>query len=266
LTGIIDTHCHLDFDTFNTDRELVISRASKVGVEKLVNPGIDINSSQNAIRLAEKYKNIYVAVGLHPNSSLSDADSLVEIKTLASHPKTVAIGEIGLDYYRDYNPYNLQIEVFKKQLNLAAELNLPVIIHNRMADSEVAEILLEWHNSLVKANLPLANRPGVLHSFSSSYEFARTMLDRNFFLGISGPITFQNAQDLRAVITKIGLENLLIETDAPFLSPQPHRGHRNEPAYLAYVARKLAEIYDTDFETVAFTTSRNAKRIFNWRE
>jgi TatD DNase family protein len=266
LSGLIDTHCHLDFEAFEDDRAQVLERAYSAGVKRIVNPGIDFISSQNAIRLAEINESIYVAVGYHPNSPGIEEFSMKGLRTLASHPHVVALGEIGLDYYRDHNDRDVQKDALARQLDLATEMNLPVIIHNRKAEIDMADILIDWHEKLLKQSSPLVNRPGVLHSFSSNIDFARSMVERNFFIGITGPITFKNASDLRETVAKIGLEHLLVETDAPFLAPQPQRGKRNEPSYVVYVAEKLAELFDRTYNEVSSITSRNAGILFNWRE
>ena len=256
----------MDFDAFDEDRASVLERARLAGVSRIVDPGIDFITSQNAIRLAETNEHIFVAVGLHPNSPGIDDIKIEGLKSLASHPRVVAIGEIGLDYYRQHNDREVQKLALVRQLDLAIEMNLPVIIHNRNAENDLEGILIDWHENLIKQNSPLVSRPGVLHSFSSNIGFAGELIERNFFIGITGPITFRNAPDLRETIKEIGLECLVVETDAPFLAPHPRRGKRNEPSYVAYVAEKLAEIFDCNNEEVSSITSRNAGILFNWRE
>jgi TatD DNase family protein len=256
----------LDFEAFNQDRESILERANLAGVSRIVNPGIDITSSQNAIRLAETHENIFVAVGYHPNSPGIEDFALKELKKMAAHPRVVALGEIGLDYYRQHNDREIQQEVLSRQLDLAIDMNLSVIIHNRNAEIDLQGILIDWHEKLVNQNSPLSQHPGVLHSFSSDIDFAGELIERNFFIGITGPITFKNAPELRETVAKIGLEHLVVETDAPFLAPQPKRGKRNEPSYVIYVAEKLAEIFDCTYEEVSSITSRNAGILFNWRE
>lgn len=263
---LADTHCHLDFDLFTPDREAVIARARQAGVDRILNPGIDLESSRAALELAEKYDIVYAAVGVHPNESTTwDGDTLRTLRELASHPKVVAIGEIGLDYYRDRAPRDLQQKVFQEQLMLAAELSLPVVIHNRQASDDVMEILKEWQVELMGANVLLAEHPGVLHSFSASEQAAHEAIGLNFYIGITGPVTFKNAPDLQQLVAHIPLDRLLIETDAPFLTPHPHRGERNEPAYVRFVAEKIAELHNLPVEMVSNSTSINAGRLFHWK-
>jgi TatD DNase family protein len=262
---LVDTHCHLDFNSFNNDRQLVVDRARQNGVERILNPAINLASSLEILKMAESLDEVFLAVGVHPNEALSwDSDTLNRLKEAASHPKVVAIGEIGLDYYRDYSPRDLQRRVFVNQLELAAELNLPVIIHNRQASEDVLELLKAWHANLLKSNSPLTQKPGVLHSFSEQISVARQAIDISFFIGFTGPITYRNAQVLQEVVRSIPLEYIMIETDAPFLPPQPFRGKRNEPAYVRLVAEKISELLELDFQTVAKETTRNAIRLFGW--
>jgi TatD DNase family protein len=267
VPDLIDTHCHLDFDAFVADREEVLSRALESGVERILNPGIDLKSSREAVHLADTYPQVFAAVGIHPNSAQNwDENTLDELRDLASHPKVVAIGEIGLDYYRDYTPHDLQQSVFRRQLGLAAELDLPVVIHNRQSTTDLLRILADWCAALGEPRSSLRKRPGVLHSFSEAYTAAQEALALNFFIGFTGPVTFSNAGELRETAAEVPLDRLLVETDAPFLTPHPKRGKRNEPAYVRFVAEKISEIKKLPFELVAATTSANADRLFNWRE
>jgi TatD DNase family protein len=267
VPDLIDTHCHLDFEAFNDDRKEVLSRAFESGVERVLNPGIDLESSRAAVTLADTYPQIFASVGIHPNYAQGwDEQALDELRDLASHPKVVAIGEIGLDYYRDYAPHDLQRSIFRRQLELAAELDLPVVIHNRQATTDVLSILTAWHAEFIGSHSPLQTRPGVLHSFSETGSAAQKALSMDFFMGITGPVTFNNAEELRQTVAQLPLDHLLIETDAPFLTPQPKRGKRNEPAFVRFVAEKISGIHNLPFETVAARTSANADRLFNWRE
>lgn len=270
---LVDTHAHLNFERFDTDRPQVIDRASQAGLIGILNPGVDLSSSMQAINLAEEFAVVYAAVGVHPNDSLSwDADSKSVLQELAQHPKVVAMGEIGLDYYRDRAPQDLQKRVFQQQLALAAELELPVVIHTRDASDEdrsasrdVLAILGDWVAQLRHAGSQLADRPGVLHSYSSGAGFVEQAVSLGFYLGITGPVTFRKADGLRQTVEMIPLERLLIETDAPFLTPHPFRGKRNEPAHVRYVAEKIAEIHHLPFEQVAKITTAGAKRLFHWQ-
>lgn len=262
---LVDTHCHLDFNNFTDDRQMVVDRARQNGVERILNPAIHLASSNEILMMAESFDDVYVAVGVHPNEALSwESDTLAELREIAQHPKVVAIGEIGLDYYRDYSPPDLQKRVLIDQLELAAELSLPVIIHNRQATEDVLELLTAWHTSLARNDSPLHDRPGVLHSFSDQLPSAKQAIDIGFFIGFTGPVTYRNAYALQEVARTIPLECVLIETDAPFLSPHPHRGTRNEPAYVSLVAEKIGELRKVDYHTVAESTTINAKRLFGW--
>ena len=264
---LTDTHCHLDFADFDQDRELVISRAREAGLERILNPGTDLTTSRAALKLAEQNDEIYAAVGVHPNSALSwNGDTGGELEELASHPKAKAIGEIGLDYYRKGAPIEVQRTVFTAQLSLAAKMGLPVIIHNRDACEDVMGILDGWVDELKKNNSKLVDRPGVLHSFSGNLAMAEWAVERNFFIGLTGPVTYRNADLLRQVVARVPLENVLIETDSPFLTPHPFRGKRNEPAHVRLIAGKIGELRTIEMEVVAQASTRNAGRLFCWRE
>jgi TatD DNase family protein len=270
---LVDTHCHLDFDSFSGDLDKVLDRARDAGLDRILNPAIDLDSSKTIVALAEAHREVYAAVGVHPNSALSwDGSSIKELKRLAGTPKVIAIGEIGLDYYRDRAPRDLQRVVFRNQLELAAEFELPVVIHTRNASpgdlqalQDALELLATWHADLVADQLELAAHPGVLHSYSGDIASVEEAVGMNFFIGITGPVTFKNAVELRELVSYLSLEHLLIETDAPFLTPHPHRGKRNEPAYVRFIAHKIAEIHGLSFDTVANITSVNAERLFRWQ-
>jgi TatD DNase family protein len=266
---LVDTHCHLNFDLFDEDRDQVVVRARQAGVERMVNPGVDLETSRSAIQLSMQYPEVYAAVGVHPNDILDwDVCILQQIEALAGNPKVVAIGEIGLDYYWDKTPHDLQQKAFRQQLDLAAALDLPVIIHSRNANPQdpqaildILDILESWQMQAVKHPSPL----GVLHSFSAGLEAARRAIKLNFLIGITGPVTFRNAPQLRQLVQELPLESLVIETDAPFLSPHPFRGKRNEPGFVKLIADKIAEIHNLPFDEVANITKRNAGRLFNWQ-
>ena len=261
--SLIDTHCHLDFEVFENDRELILKNALNAGVEAVVNPGINIETSQEAINLANKFTNLYAAVGIHPNEAyLWNDETITIIKDLANSDKVIAIGEIGLDYYRDRTSPKIQRDVFEKQLELASQFDLPVIIHNRNANEDLIAILSSWYAGLQSSSSTLLNHPGVLHSFSADAATAHACTQMNFFIGITGPITYPNSKDLQSLIATMSLDHLLIETDAPYLAPQPKRGKRNEPAYLQYTAQKIADLQGLELEMVAQKTSANAKLLF----
>jgi len=265
VTALTDTHCHLDFRAFDEDRDAVLARAWEAGLTRVLNPGIDLESSRRAVALAERHANVFAAVGVHPNDAATwDDHTLDELRALAAHPKVVAIGEIGLDYYRDRAPHDLQDRVFRAQLDLAAETGLPVIVHVREAMADVLAVLQEWVTALRAAESPLSERPGVLHSFFGTADDAAQALEMGFYLGITGPVTFKNAGEQQRLVSGLPLTGLLIETDAPFLTPHPHRGRRNEPAYVQHTAAKIAELQHQPLAVVAQQTGANAARLFRW--
>ena len=234
-----------------------MQRAADAGVTQIVVPALDLDNCRAVLALAEKYEAVFAAVGIHPNSSAGWQDSWIGVlRDLAQHSKVVAIGEIGLDYYWDRSPKAVQHRALKLQLELAAELNLPVIIHNRESSADVIQMLSES---------PLAGRetPGVLHSFSGDWATAVSALNLGYYLGFTGPVTFKKADDLRDIAKKVPDDRILAETDAPFLTPHPYRGKRNEPAYVAYVAERLAEERGVETAVFAQQTSANAKRLFS---
>lgn len=260
-----DTHCHLDFDHFDQDRDLVLERAWKAGLVWILNPGIDLQTNQSALDLATAYPGkISAAVGIHPNFGQPWTDQVLKsLRQQAQQPNVVAIGEIGLDYYRDHTPQDQQRIMFEVQLALAKEMCLPVIIHNREATNDLMSILGTWHKQLVSEGHPLANRPGVLHSYSADLVTAQKTIGMNFYIGVSGPVTFQNAAERKAITHSLPLDHLLLETDAPFLTPHPHRGKRNEPSYIPLIAEEIARLHNIDSRVVAEVTYTNAKKLFN---
>ncbi len=252
MDQLVDTHCHLDFDSYRDDLDEVLGRAEAAGVGRVIVPGIDLDSSRAVLDLAQRHEMVLAAVGVHPNHSAGWQDGwLDEIRQLALNGQVVAIGEIGLDYYRDHSPPKVQRQAFEAQIALAVELELPVVVHNREADGDV----LAW---LDRAG-PVQ---GVLHSFSSSWQVAEAALAQGYFLGFTGPITFKKAEELHQVAARAPLDRILVETDGPFLTPHPYRGKRNEPAYVRFVAQRLAELKGLDAAEVARKTSANAIRLF----
>jgi TatD DNase family protein len=258
---MIDTHCHLNFDSYDEDRESVIQRAVEAGVRRVINPAVDLETSRAALQLARDYPGgVYASIGFHPNSTADFEIALLdEIRPLADHPQVIAVGEIGLDYYWDKSPKAAQHRAFEAQMALAAELELPVIIHNRDASDDVIAILENW-----VADLPpsLKDRPGVMHSFSGTQAIAERALAAGFYLGFTGPLTFKKADETRAIAAQVPLDRLLVETDGPFLTPHPHRGKRNEPAYIPLIVDRLAGLHRVTVEQMAQITTENAVRLF----
>ncbi|RPJ19307.1 MAG: TatD family deoxyribonuclease [Chloroflexi bacterium] len=272
---LTDTHCHLDFNKFDQDRDTVIQRALAAGVERILIPALDFESSLSAIKLAESHPNLYAAVGFHPTELEKFSEKAFEgVRELVKHPKVLAIGEIGIDYYwvKEEEKRAFQREALTRQLAFAESVNKPVVIHMReendawfgQASIDLLEILSEWHKTLSAENHPLAEKPGVLHSYNGNLEAAQKAMSLNFYIGVTGPVTYKNAEEKQRIIKQLPITKLLIETDAPFLTPVPHRGKRNEPAFVTYIADKIAEIHKTTREQVAQITSTNAARLFGW--
>jgi TatD DNase family protein len=272
---LTDTHCHLDFNKFDGDREAVLQRALEAGVTRILIPALDHESSLSAIKLAEAHPHLYAAVGFHPTDLDKFSNkTFEETKRLANHSKVLAIGEIGIDYYwvKEREERAFQIEALHMQLAWAASIHKPVVIHMReeedawfaQASADLLRILGEWHRELKVDNNPLAEKPGVLHSFNGNLETAEKAIALNFYIGVTGPVTYRNAEEKRKIIAQLPLDKLLIETDAPFLTPVPHRGKRNEPAFVTYIADKIAEIHRTTREQVAQITAKNAAYLFGW--
>lgn len=250
---MIDSHAHLELTEFDSDREEVIARAREAGVEAIVTIGIDLEDCRKAVEIAGKYDMVYAAVGIHPHEVKAiDRQTYERMRELAASPKVVAYGEIGLDFFRNRSPRQDQIRRFGEQLELAEDLNLPVVIHDREAHRETLELLSAWKGE----------RRGVIHCFSGDYAMARKCLDLGFYLSIPGTVTFPKADTLREVVRRVPAESLLVETDAPFLTPVPHRGKRNESAYVKFTAQRVAEIKEMPFEILAETTARNARDLF----
>jgi len=250
---LVDTHCHINDRAFEQDLEEVLERARKAGVGALVCVGYDVPSSQQAVELAERYEQVWATVGVHPHDAKTlEAEAEKKLKGLAKHPKVVAIGEIGLDFYRDLSPREVQAEAFKRQLELAAEADLPVVLHDREATEEVLKIL-EGFAGPVR---------GVAHCFSGDLEQAKRYVALGFWLGVDGPVTYKRNDELRATLAGIGLEHLVVETDSPYLAPQAKRGKRNEPSFLPYIVEKVAEICHCTYEEAAESTSRQAEQLF----
>ena len=250
---LVDTHAHLQWASFDKDREKVISRARKTGVKYIVNIGFDADGSRRAIELAERNKGLYATVGIHPhNASQLNESVLQQIERLSKNPKVVAIGEIGLDYYRNLSPRGAQKEAFKAQLFLAKELRLPVVIHDREAHADTLEILSKFKGEI----------DAIMHCFSGSKEMVKQCVNSNFLISFAGPVTFPNSRTLQEIAKWIDLSNILIETDSPWLAPQDMRGKRNEPAFLPVIARKIAGLKGISLDELSEATTKNAKEIF----
>ena len=254
---LVDSHAHLDDEAFTADRAEVLARAGAAGVRLIVSVGADLPSSRANVALAARHQGVWAAVGVHPHEAAGlDAAALAELRALASRPRVVAIGEIGLDFYRDRSPRPAQREAFQAQLRLAAELALPAIVHDREAHDEVLATLREW----VGATGPRAR--GVLHCFSGEEALAAAAIALGFYVSLAGPVTYANARRLQALAASLPLERLLVETDCPYLPPAPHRGQRNEPALVALVAEKVATLRGLPLAEVAAATTANAQRLF----
>ncbi len=257
---LTDTHCHLDFQIFDQDRHQILERAAQNKVTRIINPGTNIETSKAALQISTQFSSVSAAVGIHPNEVLDlDKSTLQKLRKLSNHPNVVAIGEIGLDYYRNITPPDKQKQRFRVQLDLASELDLPVIVHCRDAYEDTINIISEWQSSMGSAP-----NPGVFHSFSGLESHMNTILDKGFYIGVTGSITFNKSNNLRDIVAGLPLTKILIETDAPFLSPQPNRGKRNEPAFVRWVADKIAEIKSVTVDEVANSTTHNALKLFGW--
>lgn len=250
---LIDSHAHLEMKEFDSDREEVIMRAGSEGVDFIVTVGTNLKLSNKAVALADKYENIYATVGIHPHDvSKTDQNTLDALKELVkTRKKIVAYGEIGLDFFRNISPQEKQLKLFGLQLELAKELNLPVVIHDREAHKQSLET--------VRAS---GVRRGVFHCFSGDYEMAGKCIDLGFSISIPGVVTFDKSKTIQDVVERVPLSSLLLETDAPYLAPVPHRGKRNEPSFIIHTARKVAEIKKISLEEVGRETSINAINLF----
>jgi TatD DNase family protein len=269
--NLTDTHAHLDSPKFDLDRADVLLRAEQAGLTHILIPGVTLRSSRSAVILAENHPMLFAAVGIHPTETDDFTSSaLNHLRKLAQSPRVKAIGEIGLDYYWDSAAHDLQQMVLREQLDLAGELHLPVLIHFREKGdapdgpcaADLLKLLDKWTGSLRQEHNPLAERPGVLHSFSGSAGTARQTMDLHFFLGVTGPLTYLNER--QELITFLPLESLLLETDAPYLAPVPQRGKRNEPAFVRHIADKIALLRSISVEQIAAVTAANAARLFSW--
>jgi len=252
---LVDTHAHLQWKVFDKDLEKVLDRARKADVNCIINIGYNLSGSKKAIKLAERYEGLCATVGFHPhNANQLNENVLNELRKLSAHPNVVAIGEIGLDYYRNLSPRKVQLKAFEAQLALAEEVGLPVVIHDRDVHADTLKMLSKFKGRI----------KGVMHCFSGSKEMADQCIKSNYYISFAGPITFPSAHRLQAIAKEIDLDRILLETDSPWLTPQKERGKRNEPAFLIHIAEKIAELQGTSLDKLAETTANNAKRIFRF--
>lgn len=282
---IVDSHCHIDGPQFDEDRDEVIARARDAGVAAMLNVGTGDPHSDDfrrAVRVAESYENVWASVGVHPHDAKLYDDRAEEhlLELARGSRKIVAWGEIGLDYYYDHSPRDVQREVFRRQIRLAKELELPIIVHSRDADDDTVEILKDEYSLPAKANgleltanssvvekisrkpLALSHKPGVMHCFGGTPEMALALMDVGFFISFAGNVTFKKAEELREAARVVPLDRLLVETDCPYLTPVPHRGKRNEPSMVVHTAQFLAELKGVGFDVLAKQTTENFSRLF----
>ncbi|HBD62956.1 MAG TPA: hydrolase TatD [Clostridiales bacterium] len=251
----MDSHAHLDDERFDEDREELIDSLQENGIEAVLNPGADLKTSRAAVALADKYPFIYAAVGCHPHDSkFMDDDTMNIFRELAKNKKVLGIGEIGLDYYYDNSDRETQKIWFREQIRLAKELDLPYIVHDRDAHEDIIRIMKEEHHSGTR---------GILHCYSGSVEMAREFMKLGFYISLGGPVTFKKAKTPRMVAKEVPMEKLLIETDCPYLAPEPFRGKRNDPKLVKYVAEEIAGIREVTVSEIAEKTKENFKRLFN---
>ncbi len=251
---MIDTHAHLNDPKFASDLDAVVATARGAGVDRIVVCGYDLPSSRAAMDIAARFDGVFATVGIHPHDAKSfSRDAIDEIAELARAPGVIAIGETGLDFHYDFSPRPAQIKAFEAHIELAERVGLPIVVHSRESNDRALEVI----------GPSAANTAGcVFHCFSGDEEFARRVLDAGFYIGIDGPVTFPNAAKVRRVVEGVPVDRLLIETDCPYLAPVPHRGKRNEPAYVIRVAEEVARIKDVAVEEIARITSENARRLF----
>ncbi len=256
---LIDSHAHLDMPAFNRDREEVLKRVRELEIGIIVNAGCDLESSKASLNLAEGYPEVFATIGFHPQNAvrLRDCD-LPLLAELSRHPKVVAIGEIGLDFYRERAPHQIQLEALQRQLELAGELNLPVVLHCRRAHEELLSLLTQWRVEPGADDSPR----GIIHCFSGDAELAWRYLELGFFISLAGPVTYPLSRGMIDLVQRLPLDRLVVETDSPFLTPQRYRGHRNEPAYLPLIVERIAEIRGITVQSLAESTTRNALCLF----
>jgi TatD DNase family protein len=254
--GLIDSHAHIQGAAYAAEVDEVIKRAGKAGVEKIIVVGGagELSSNQAAIALADSYGNLYATVGMHPHDAKDVGEAELEkLQELTNRPKVIAVGETGLDFYYNHSPHDVQRDIFRRFIRMARETGLPLVVHERDAHKDVAELLRSEGAGKIS---------GVIHCFTGDYQAARNYLDLGFYLSFTGIITFKNAQPLREVVRKVPLERMFVETDSPYLTPVPHRGKRNEPAYVRFVAETVAQLKALTLEEVARVTTDNVRQLF----
>ncbi|HEX9453141.1 MAG TPA: TatD family hydrolase [Candidatus Binatia bacterium] len=255
---LIDSHAHIQGKEYAGEAEAVIDRARAAGVETIIVVGGagDMSSNTEAVKLADTFSNVYATVGMHPHDAKDvGADELQTLRELASHPKVIAIGETGLDFYYSHSPHDTQQRVFAQFIHMARETELPIVVHERDAAPQAMELLRSEGGG---------NLRGVIHCFTGNYEAARAYLDLGFYLSFTGIITFKNAEPLRDVVRRVPLERILVETDSPYLTPVPHRGKRNEPAFVRLVAETIAQVKEVQLAEVARVTTNNVRELFRF--
>lgn len=251
---LVDSHAHVDDERFDADREAVLERAAAAGISLIINIGADMPSSARSVALSEKYPAVYAAVGMHPHDAKDmQEQDYIRLERWATHPKVVAIGEIGLDYHYDLSPRPMQKEVFLRQLDIARKTGKPFIVHEREAHADTFAIIRTAAQGL----------KGVFHCFSGSVETAREYLKMGFYISVAGPVTFPKSAKTKEVAQFVPLDRLLVETDSPYLTPQPFRGKRNEPAYVRLVAEEIARLRNSSLEELAEATTRNVRELFS---
>lgn len=253
---LIDSHCHpymLDLTAYDNDMDRFLAETKQAGVGALLSVAVDMNTAKQSIAMAEKYAGVYASVGSHPSEKEEDDLSIETLVSLAKHPKVVAIGETGLDYFYNKTHLDVMQQRFRDHIRAAKQVQKPLIIHTRDAREDTIRIMQEEGADRVK---------GVMHCFTESFEMAQAAIDMGFYISFSGIVTFKNAKDLQAVAKAVPLERLLIETDAPYLAPVPYRGKQNEPKYVRYVAEQIAALKEIDVATVAKITTENCKQLF----
>lgn len=255
---LIDTHAHLQDEDLKKDLENVLARAAAVGVEKIICVGYDLKSSEEALQLARKYRQIHAVVGIHPHDAAGfDSQTMEKLYVMAKDQRVVAIGEMGLDFYRDLSPRDQQRKAFREQIKLAQELGKPIVIHDRDAHQEVMDI--------IKAEKAGKNE-GIMHCYSGGLPMAVELIKEGFYISFAGPITFKNARKAQEVAIKIPMDKILIETDCPYLTPEPFRGKLNEPAHVQYTAAKLAELRNKGTDEIAYLTNVNARKVYRIKD